>query len=121
LLIGENNGQGLVNMQEVPELGSIKKLSPDGTVTGLISFSNLPTSTCVQSSPTSLTYYYPYVTSFSVNQLANVLYLVTVYRAVLITWDPSTATGSCAGGVNGPDTFSDAFTYATLALSGAPI
>jgi len=120
LLIGEKNGQGLVNMQSVPELGSILKMSPDGTVTSLISFSDLPTS-CVQSSQTSLTYYYPYVTSFSVNQLANVLYVVTVYRVLLITWNSSTTTGSCTGGVNGPDNFSDAFTYATPALSGPSI
>jgi hypothetical protein len=106
-------------------LVSVQQLTPDGTVSTLLNFGTPPAS-CVQTSSTSLTEFYPTVnTTFSINPIFNTLYFVTVNRAVNFTWNAGTTTVSCVGGLdvfNGPYTIVDnLYTYATIVLTGPGI
>jgi hypothetical protein len=125
LLIAAGNGQSaLVNDEESGQaVGTIEKVTPGGSTIPFLNIGTLPSS-CVQTSATTLTEFSPYVIQpFSFNPQLTTLFIVTVNRAVFVTWNPSTTTGSCSGSsftINGPYTFSaDAFTYATLALIGS--
>lgn len=127
LLIAQPNGEpGQINEEGSSQaVGAIQKLSPAGAVSAFLNFGQLPQS-CIQTSATSLTEFYPYVIQpFSLNPGLGILYLVTVNRASFFTWNSGTTTGSCNGSgpiFNGPYTVTaDAYTYATLALTGSEL